>query len=406
MPLHLYSVSHRDRCLADVAEAAAAAKNLERKLAANPTVLGVVMLSTCNRVEIYLDLSHTVTASELDSSLVSWAHTTGEEALTHLFTVAAGLDSMVMGEREIIGQVRRAFVRAQELDNVTPFLGQCFGAALSTSRKVAQLAGLESMGRSVVAVALDMAEETQPLRGARVLLVGTGSYAGATVAALRSRGVEEIVSYSTSDRGPAFAARHQLVSVDTEGLSEVMCAADFVVTCRGHQPIFTVDDISSCLLKRGRGVTIVDLALTRDVELEVGNLDGVKLIDLEKVRAAVPDLERDQLMLATSVVNEGVEDLMARLRAREADPMVLQLRERLARAVADEASRLPSDGMISVDVARRALERLANRIAHTPTVNAQAAARQGNADEWARALAAVFSITPQPVGAGIRKESE
>ena len=394
MPLHSYSVSHRDRPLTEVAAAASAAKDLEPLLAAAPSVRGIVALSTCNRVEIYLDMAAGADATVIAPELASWTFREDDEVLDHLFTVACGLDSMVMGEREIIGQVRRAFVRAQSLEQVSPLLGQCFGAALSTSRKVAQIAGFESMGRSVVAVALDMAEETVPVRGANVLLAGTGSYAGATVAALRARGAGSIVSYSSSDRGPGFAARHSIESVSAEQLPEAVLAADLVVTCRGHQPVLTVECMEECLEARGRGLTIVDLALTRDVELEVGNLPGVELIDLEKVRAAVPDLERDQLILARTVVDEGVASLRERLRSRAADPMVLALRETFAQAVADEAARMPAEGMIPVDQAIQALHRLANRLAHVPTVNAQAAAREGRVEQWGEALEIVFGAAP------------
>lgn len=403
MPLHLYSVSHRERPLAEVAAAANSARCLEPRLAGQSAVAGLVMLSTCNRVEIYLDASDDL-PEPVDPELASWAHAEGDEALRHLFAVASGLDSMVLGEREIMGQVRRALTRATQRGQVSPLLGQCFAAALSTARKVSRIAGLESFGRSVVGVALDMASARVELDGATVLLIGTGSYAGATVAALRERGAATIVSCSMSDRGPGFAARHGLSCIGAEGLFDAMCDADLVVACRGHQPVLTAGEVRACLDKRGRGLTLVDLALARDIEPEAGSLPGVALIDLEKVRAAVPGLERDQLMLAAAAVDEGVDALRSRLRARQADPMVLRLRTRFAEAVADEAARLPAEGEISVDQARRALQRLANRIAHVPTVNAQQAARRGQADAWARALETVFGLAPEPAPEPARKE--
>lgn len=391
MPLHLYSVSHRECDFTAVAEAATSAKSFEAELSANTFVSGVVVISTCNRVEIYLN-----TAGEFDDvtdfipALRSWNHIQGEPVLDHLFLVAAGMDSMVMGEREIRGQVRRAYDRACSRSQVDSTLGRCFEAALSTSRKVAQLAGLEEMGRSIVSVALDLAEKTVDLKGATAVLVGTGSYAGASVAALRTRGIGRIISYSISERGPEFAQRHGLESIEKEDFLLTLEQADIVVTCRGHAPVITADIVADVMERRNQDLTFVDMALSRDVEEEAGEIEGVHLIDLECVRAEVPDLEREQVMAASRLVEQGVMDLRGKMRMRNADSLVLQLRKHLSQAVADEAARLPSSGQVSVEQAVRSLQRLANRIAHVPTVNAQAAASQGRTQEWAEAFMDVF----------------
>lgn len=393
MPLHLYSVSHRECDFAAVAEAAASAKVIETELSSNTSVSGVVVLSTCNRVEIYLN-----TADEFDDvtdfipALRPWQHIQGEDVLDHLFSVAAGMDSMVMGEREIMGQVRRAYNRACERSQVDSTLGRCFEAALSTSRKVAQLAGLEGMGRSIVAVALDLAEKTANLEGGTAVLVGTGSYAGASVAALRARGIGRIISYSISERGPEFAKRHDLESVEKEEFLSALECADIVVTCRGHDPVITAEAVADVMTRRSTDLTIVDMALSRDVEAEAGEIEGVHLVDLDCVRAEVPDLEREQVMAASRLVEQGVAQLRAKMRTRSADSLVLQLRKQLSQAVADEAARLPNSGNVPVEQAVRSLQRLANRIAHAPTVNAQTAASQGRTHEWAEAFMDVFGL--------------
>ncbi|MBR5950938.1 MAG: glutamyl-tRNA reductase [Actinomycetaceae bacterium] len=401
MPLHLYSVSHRECDFTAVAEAATSAKVLETELSTHTSVSGVVVLSTCNRVEIYLN-----TADEFDDvtdfipALRTWNHIQGEAVLEHLFFVAAGMDSMVMGEREIMGQVRRAYNRACERAQVDSTLGRCFEAALSTSRKVAQLAGLEEMGRSIVSVALDLAEQSVDIQGATALLVGTGSYAGASVSALRARGIGRVISYSISERGPEFAKRHDLESIEKEDFIGALEHVDIVVTCRGHAPVITADAVSDVMVRRSKDLTIVDMALSRDVEVEAGNIDGVHLIDLECVRAEVPDLEREQVIAAGRLVEQGVADLRAKMRTRGADSLVLQLRKQLSQAVADEASRLPNSGTIPVEQAVRSLQRLANRIAHAPTVNAQAAARLGRTQEWAAAFMDVFGCDSSPSSFG------
>jgi len=169
-----------------------------------------------------------------------------------MLAIAAGLSSMVVGEAQIVGQVRRAAETAAAEGTLSPELVRVVERASATARRVAHETELSGQGRSVVAVGVDQAAgHLPPLEDCRALIVGTGSYAGATVADLRARGLSDIAVYSASNRAEAFAAGHGLRAVPTGALSEAMSRADLVVTCRGTGgPILTADVVAPIAAER------------------------------------------------------------------------------------------------------------------------------------------------------------
>ncbi len=400
--------------------------------AAVPEVEGVVVLGTCNRLAILLDtpalspagsqapgdeaeerLSAVVASflaerAGLDClTLRSWH---GVDAVAQLFATAAGLESMVVGEREIAGQLRRAMILAHDDGTLTGPLARAVEHASTTSRRVACSTGLSGNGRSVVAVGLDLAaRHLPPLAGARVLLVGTGAYAGATVTALRERGVVDLEVYSRSDRAQAFADGHHLRVVTEEALTQALELADLVVTCRGlGAPVLTRELVEPAarlrqptepaLLDRHedprspaeppeRPLVILDLALTRDVEEAVGGLPGVLLIDLPCLQRAVPEAEAAQVAAARSLVDEEVAAFTRLAGGRRMDPVITELRTHVDKMVEREVARLRvRDGMVEADDAARALRRLAARLLHHPSVAARQAGEAGRDEEYLAAL--------------------
>ena len=214
-------------------------------------VAGAVVISTCNRFELYLDVDAPLSgdsvrhatrhvaelvahASGVTGEVAARSFTvrTGPEVTEHLFAVASGLDAMVVGEREIAGQVKRSLVVAREQETTSKTLELLFQTASRTSKRVGTDTELGAAGRSVVALALDLAErEVSPWDGTRAVLIGTGSYAGASVAALRARGCDDIRVYSQSGRAGVFAESHGVQPVDS--LVEALADADLVVSCSG-----------------------------------------------------------------------------------------------------------------------------------------------------------------------------
>ena len=345
----------------------------------------------------------------------------GPDAVAELFATAAGLESMVVGEREIAGQLRRAATVARAEGTLTAELDRALSHASAASRRVAGSTRLAGTGRSVVAVGLDLAADLlPPLGSCRILLVGTGAYAGATVTALHERGARDIGVYSRTDRARAFAAGRGLRAVSDAELPGALALADLVITCRGlGAPVLTRELVATSLRLRrraepappdrpaepaprvegrggrtgpaGRPLVVLDLALRRDVEESVGRLPGVALIDLAAVQRAVPEAEAAQVRAARDIVAREAEAFDRAGLARRMDPLICALRERVEALVEDELARLrPRDGMVDVEDAARALRHLAARILHHPTVAAHRAGREGREGEYLAALELVL----------------
>jgi len=418
--LHLISVHHAEHGLAAVERVSAAVPGLgPRVVGRSDAVHGAVVLATCNRLEVYVDADADVEevagavsgaiaeglafgdpsvgpapVGEPPVGAVPVSALTAGDALQHLFHVGAGLDSMVVGEREIAGQLRRALRAAQAEGTATGLLVETIEQALRTARKVSHLTRLAANGRSVVTVGLDLLSVDWP--NAHVLLLGTGAYAGAVVADLRHRGCADVAVQSSSGRAESFAETHPGVRV-AGGLPAELADADVVVTCRGTGgAVLGVDQVAAALPDRGeRDLAIVDLAVTHDVDPAVGALDGVLLVDLAVIQRHVPGASQREVGRARQLVDAGVQDLVARLRGREMDPAVVALRDTVNDMVEDEVARLPRNRPVSSEEAAHALRRLAARLVHVPSVRARKAAEEGRTDEYLTALAELWGIEPE-----------
>ncbi|WP_341359528.1 glutamyl-tRNA reductase [Georgenia sp. M64] len=427
----MLSANHHDLNLTDVERLSTGAHEVgPQVVASSPAVTGAVVLATCNRLEVYVEAESPEEAARAAQEAV--ARTSGTDlaevarlmraetddaAVRHLFEVAAGLDSMVVGEREITGQVRRALRAAREAGTTSPLLEKTLQRATRTSRQVAVATDLARAGLSVVSVALDLAaaraaalehEQAAPvdphdpavprasLAGRRTLLVGTGSYAGASLAALRERGVTDVAVWSASGRARDFAAGHGVV-VAEEDLAAALTGVDLVVTVRGTgTPVLRVDLVAAVVAARrpeDGPLVVVDLALHRDVEEEVADLDGVLLVDLPTVREHAPAATAAEIDRARQIVDDAVRELLEDHAGRRMDQAVVALRESVADAVAAEIERLPADGAIPADKAAQALRRLAARLLHEPTVRARTAGRQGRGEEYLLALEQVLGVS-------------
>ena len=489
MTTHLLSADHRLPGLDVVARLGAVAPGLGPDLLeAVPALRGVLVLSTCNRLALLIDadswadtgcpaalhpdlppadasrpaasdLAETITAflaerAGLPPSRLLLTHLGGASARREMLSIAAGLSSMVVGEAQIVGQVRRAAETAAAEGTLSPELVRVVERASATARRVAHETELSGQGRSVVAVGVDQAAgHLPPLEDCRALIVGTGSYAGATVADLRARGLSDIAVYSASNRAEAFAAGHGLRAVPTGALSQAMSRADLVVTCRGTGgPILTADVVAPVAADRlgsaggsGRPLVILDLALTRDVDEAVGALPGVVHLDLARVRDAVPEAAAQQVAAARAIVEAEAADFERTLAGRAMDPLITALRAQVGRVVAEEAARLrpqparrlalavpavdgragtgvngvnsadaaagacphrhlaaepgfeaagQTDGepMVSLAQAERALHHLAARLLHQPTVMARRAGQEGREEAYRQALELVWGL--------------
>ncbi|MDO4783702.1 MAG: glutamyl-tRNA reductase [Propionibacteriaceae bacterium] len=405
-----FSVHHLDHGMAAVQRVTPAADEVAHRLRAEDLVNGVLVLSTCNRFEVYLDVTsaplgriEAIVRRCLRSVLASSgcpAHLPqiplrvrrGEAVMRHMLRVAAGLDSMVVGEREIVGQLRRALKKAAAENLNTRLLNMTAEHALRCSRRVSAATRLADQGRSIVAVGLDLAAESVGAGySPRVLLIGTGAYAGATVHALRRRGWPRIGVYSRSGRAADFAESHGVDVV--EDLPAGLRAADVVVSCSGTGGCVLTESLIAAALAVPRlaDLAILDLALRRDVAPEVAGLPGVKLWTLDSIGQVAGELTFAQVEQAENIVDEALDGLLAALRGRQLDPVIVALRDLVAGMVEDEAARLPH-GSVPREAAERALRRLAARMIHAPLDRARQAAEQGHSLSYATALGELYDL--------------
>ncbi len=367
-----------------------------------PGVHGLVLLATCNRCELYLDADrfHTTVravrellveagAGELAEQIGARA---AENAIEHLFRVACGLDSMVVGETEIIGQVRAAI--ADDAVGVSSALRRCFQQALSTAKQVASTTDLGGLGRSVASVALDLVEQRhRHLAGRQAVVLGTGAYAGVVCADLIRRGAQVSV-HSASGRATAFAQTHPVTALTDEELPDAIARAGVLVACSGTgERVLTAEAVRQARSGVFGTLPIVDLALGRDIAPELAQTEGVELIDLDVIARHAPHAHADAVIAAQATIDRAVADHMSAERRRLADPAVTAIRAHvyeIFRTELDSVAATQSPEV--VDALTRSLHRVANALLHTPSVRAAASATNGELDEYAIALQTIFGI--------------
>jgi glutamyl-tRNA reductase len=385
-------------------------------------VTGAVVLATCNRFELYLEVDDPAHASaaRAGAAAVVAAHSgydparveadlhvgTGVDVAEHLFSVAAGLESMVVGEREIAGQVRRALTAARRDGTTTSDLEALFQAASRASRAVGSSTGLGAAGRSVVSVALDLVEDELPAwPDVRCVLIGTGSYAGASLAALKTRGCHDVRVFSGSGRAQAFATSRGVRAITGDDLHAELTGVDLVVACSGAPgAVLEVDALAAARAGIDRPLVVVDLALHHDVDPGVRDLPGVRLVSLTTVSEHAPDQHSAPVAAARAIVARTAADFQADRRMRMLHPAIVAERARVLTGLEAALDALPAVDETAV----RALRRQARAALHAPTVRAREAARADDLEAYAAALAELAAIPApdvtdvRPVAAGPR----
>jgi len=371
-------------------------------VAADPAVRGAVVLATCNRFEAYLDVDDARSPGLNTADLVfaTLARSVGSDAaelgrsaqllrdgdaIRHLFAVSSGLESVVVGEDEISGQVQRALATARADGTSSSALEHAFQRAAHTSRRVRKAADLGEAGRSMVRLALDLAaSRVADWSTVPVLVVGTGRYAATTIAALRARGARDIRVFSATDRADAFAARYG-VRAEHE-LRAAIGAAEIMITCTARYTV-TAQDIPDAARR-----LIIDLGLPRNVEPAVAQLPGVELLDLELLALHAP----------LSELGEGAQQLVATAAAEfsaeaEAAPGIVALRRYVFDALEQELARSRNRG--DGPRTEEALRHLAGMLVHTPSVRARRLAAEGRSAEFLSGLEALYGLQVEPGGA-------
>ncbi len=403
------TASHRNASFDLLERLSIGAPTAASRLVTDSGVLdGAVVLATCNRFEAYLDIagddrdsavSATVDAVATASDLVpaevleSVNVLGGGDVVQHLFAVSSGLESVVVGETEISGQVRRALEDARANGTTTSDLERLFQEAAHTSRGVKTRTRIGAAGRSLVRLGLELASSriTDWAR-TRVLLVGTGSYAATTIAALRDRGAADIQVFSPSGRAPWFAAKHDLVAATD--LREAIRASDVLITCTSTEvPVVEPADLDD-----GRRRIVIDLGLPRNVDPDVAHVDGVELLDLETISIHAPIAELNAESEARQMVDDAVSRFRAQALEQSTTPALVAFRKHVFDILDDEIDRAKrrEGDTEAAEQTERALRHLVGVLLHRPSVRARELGRAGRGEEFVGALDALFGVRPEP----------
>lgn len=409
MVLALVGASHHDITLDELERLVVAAPGLaEHLVQVSDDVEGAVVLATCNRFEVYLDLNRFHDAVDLTTRAIAdqadipedlvveaMRVVVGTSVAQHLFSVASGLESMVVGEDEIAGQVRQALAAAHDAGTTTPMLERLLQRALATSKSVTHSTGLGAAGRSVVTVGLDVVEQRHgPVVGKRVLVLGTGSYARVVVATLARRGCTDVGVYSSSGRAAQFAQAHGVACVEMSDLPAFLGSADLVVACSGA-PHHLVDLplVEASGAATDRVLPVLDLALSPDVAPAVRALPNIDVVDLHVINEYAPAEHATAVLEAQEIVLAAVQEFEDGETGRTADHAVVAMRSHVMAIIGEEVERIRRrvDPETAEEVAR-ALNRVSNAILHTPSVRAQELARTGDFADYRKAVHTLFGI--------------
>ena len=334
-------------------------------LALRPSATESVVLSTCNRSEIYVVSNDPIRAREEVTAFLSEYHDLptaaftphlfshdNEAAVRHLFRVAAGLDSIVVGEPQILGQVKDAFQAASEHHRTGPMLSKLFHWSFLVGKRVRTETGLGEGAVSVSFAAVALARKIfGQLNGRRVLVVGAGEISTLTAQHLRANGVGEIlVTSRTPAHAETLAASVDGRSVAWDDLAQGVAVADIVVTATGSQrPIITRAQVEAVTGRHRRDpLFIIDVAVPRDVEASVGDIEQVFLYNVDDLQSIVQEnLSRrsSEVERAEAIVSEELAKFAAWRRSRGAVPTIVALRERFDRIRRSELNRL--DGKLA-----------------------------------------------------------
>jgi glutamyl-tRNA reductase len=439
-------LSHKSAPVATLERAAVRGDTLTKLLRdvvqAEP-VAEAFVVSTCNRVEVYADVDRFhagVTAiCELlarhcgvpPHELTQYLYVHYEErAASHLLAVAAGLDSMVVGEDQILGQVRSAVKLAAEHGTAGRVLGELGQLALRTGKRARAETGIGRAGLGLLSAAVELAATSlgpvgsgpDALAGRDVLIVGAGSMSAlAATTAARSGAASIVVANRTREHAERLAASVSTTVTKIAGLADLptaMAAADVLISCTGAAGhVITHDMVSVALSTRkaldpSAPLVIMDLAMPRDVEPAAASLPGVVLIGMDELSEHATAIRDDDVAAVRAILEAELAAYQSAVDAARVAPTVVALRAKAAKLVDAElarlAGRLSADGLSghAVDEIAQTVRRVVDKLLHAPTVRVKELAGSPGGEEYAAALRVLFDLDPRAVEAVTRAAPE
>jgi glutamyl-tRNA reductase len=385
---------------------------------ANPHVSEATAVVTCNRLEIYAavdrfhgsveDLSQRLLApaaqgpAHLESLLPHLYVHYDDGAVSHLFRVAAGLDSMAVGEAQVLGQTRTALVRGQEQGTVGTVLNTLFQQALRVGKRAHAETGIDRAAPTLVSAALDRA--APDLGGRRVVVVGAGGMAGLAVATVVRRDAGQVVVVNRSpERGLRLAGEYDARWAPLSDLTAEVAEADVVVACAGATGLLVSHETVAAAK---RPLALVDLALPHDIDPSVADLPGVTLVTLADLADDLRTSDAGaEVEAVRTIVTAEVEAFLSARRQANVTPTVVALRSMATELVEAEMARferrMPDlDATVRAEL-RHSLHRIADKLVHQPTIRAKELGDR-DAVSYAEALADLFALDPESVDAVTR----
>jgi glutamyl-tRNA reductase len=424
MHLLLLGISHRTAPVEVRERVDFQARGLEhalRMLAARGTAHEAVVVSTCNRAELYAACDD-VAATRADlAAFVSEFHAVDGavlaphvydvadvEAARHLFRVAAGLDSLVVGEPQILGQVKEAHTAARQAETVGPLLNRLFHSSFAVGKRVRTETGLGSGAVSIGYAAVALARKIfGDLAGRTVAVVGAGEIGKLTAIHLKSHGVKHvtIISRTMAHAAQTAEAIGGAAAAPWDDMNDVLGASDIVITATGAAtPILTKARVETLMKpRRNRPLFIIDIALPRDVEAAAAEIEQVFLYNIDDLRATVREnmaRRESEVARAEAIVGEELEKFGSWFRARGVIPTVVALRQRFEDVRRSELERLdfkfaglPPEARARVDEVTRLI---VEKLLLTPTEQLKAIGEADVAAMHAEAIARLFGLTDPP----------
>jgi glutamyl-tRNA reductase len=412
--LHLVGLSHKSAPVAvreQVALGGDLLKDALTGLAGRPGVAEAMVVSTCNRVECYVYGESVDEARNffLERTAEAGAHLyvhSGREAVRHLFRVAASLDSMVVGEPQILGQVKEAYGLAASAETARAFVSRLCNRAFVTAKRVRNETEIARGAGSVSQVAVELVEKIfGTLRDRVVLLVGAGKMGALSAKALRELGADRIlVTNRSPEKARALATEIGASAEPWEGLHSLLALADVVIVSTGAPTYVITQDLAVRVMKarRGRSICFIDLAVPRNVDPACGQQDNVyayDIDDLQKVVVQTHAARAEEAIRAEAIVEAEVMAFSQERETRAALPVLAELRrraEQIARAEAERTvahlgGKLDEKGRKSVEAMAQAI---VNKLLHGPTARLKEAAASGDSD-LPGAAAELFGVEPE-----------
>jgi len=439
MHLLLVGISHRTAPIELRERVDFHARGLEhalRTLAARSQQGGeLAVLSTCNRAELYVACEDVETArTELVSFVESFHgvdaaalephvyHVVDIEAARHLFRVAAGLDSLVVGEPQILGQVKEAHGAARDAATAGPLLNRLFHSSFAVGKRVRSETGLGAGAVSVSYAAVALAKKIfGNLDGRAVVVIGAGEMGKLTAQHMKSQGVRNvtIVSRTMANAARTADAIGGATAAPWDDMDAALAASDIVITATGAaSPVLTKARIEAAMRqRRSRPLFIIDIAVPRDVEAAAGEIEQVFLYNIDDLQAAVREnmaRRTSEVTRAEAIVDEELDKFGSWMRARGVIPTVVALRqsfEAIRRAELDrldfKLSALPQEAR---DEARARVDEITHLIVEklllTPTEQLKSLGDQETAAVYAEAIARLFGLADQSTERGVSDGGE